>query len=115
MNAPITAASSASSQPSFATPMITTPAVANADSPSSVAKRSRQLIRSPGGPALGSRQVMYCTARHNRTVAGTPAGLRRGNAFPILVPVVVHGITCMGEEGFRNPSELRARHAPEDG
>ena len=89
MNAPITAASSASSQPSFATPMITTPAVANADSPSSVAKRSRQLIRSPGGPALGSRQVMYCTARHNRTVARTPGRMPAANSLPMLVSVMM--------------------------
>src|SRR5206468_2925846 len=81
MNAPITAASSASSQPSFATPMITTPAVANADSPSSVAKRSRQLIRSPGGPALGSRQVTYCTVRHRRTVARMPGRMPAANSY----------------------------------
>src|SRR5260370_41553125 len=35
-------------------------------------RRTAQELRSPGGPASGSRQVIHATARHRSTVATMP-------------------------------------------
>ena len=48
-------------------------------SPATVARRSRQLVRSPRGPACGSRMVTYCTARQSRTVARIPGSTPAAN------------------------------------
>ena len=49
----------------------------------------RQGVRSPGGPAFGSRQVMYCTARHSSSVARIPGSTPAANSLPMLVSVMI--------------------------
>jgi len=87
--APITAASSLATQPECTASQIATPTAANHCSPATVAQRLRQLVRSPRGPARGSRQVTYWTMRQRSTVARMPGSTPAAKSFPILVSVMM--------------------------
>ena len=55
----------------------------------SAARRSAQLLGSAGGPAAGSRRVIYATARHSSSVAIRPGTMPAMNSLPMLVSVMM--------------------------
>jgi len=85
----MTAALSLSIQLRRTASQMATPTAKNHCSPAIVDQRSRQLVRSPRGPAFGSRHVTYCTAMQSSSVAKMPGSTPAANSLPILVSVMI--------------------------